>query len=197
MDYECRIGQADKCLTNGCAFSKAQLGHCRGIQYKPKNTIVKTANKIYDDYCNSLPKNEVRPTFKNWLINQKYFELKSPPPKANNEVPTNEPQQQGGTLDFFTLTPKCKKDFTTKKSKCPYCGDNMGRYTATSDHVKPKSKGGIIKVWTCRNCNQMKGSMSVDEFLLHIQKILTNCKITNESEFLNKFTKPNQQLTNL
>jgi len=53
--------------------------------------------------------------------------------------------------------------------KCVYCGksDNL-----TIDHVRPRSKGGATTasncVTCCRTCNQQKGSMQLEDFLLII-----------------------------
>ena len=58
--------------------------------------------------------------------------------------------------------------FARDNYACTYCGstDNL-----TIDHINPRCKGG--ERWSasncttaCRSCNQMKGSMHLDEFLL-------------------------------
>lgn len=53
-------------------------------------------------------------------------------------------------------------------SVCAYCKTQLDEYSFTSDHLYPKSRGGILsnknKVPCCGDCNKMKGSMSVVEF---------------------------------
>ena len=52
---------------------------------------------------------------------------------------------------------------------CTYCGspDNL-----TIDHVRPQSRGGATTasncVTACRRCNQLKGSMALEDFQLLI-----------------------------
>lgn len=52
--------------------------------------------------------------------------------------------------------------------RCTYCGSNEN---LTIDHIHPRSKGGDR--WSasncttaCRSCNQLKGSMRVEDFLI-------------------------------
>ena len=51
---------------------------------------------------------------------------------------------------------------------CAYCKCSIDEYSATSDHLYPKSRGGILsnknKVPACGECNKLKGSMNIDEF---------------------------------
>lgn len=52
---------------------------------------------------------------------------------------------------------------------CTYCGRPLYRETATVDHVRPLSAGGMHKlnncVLACQSCNNRKGSMSREQFL--------------------------------
>lgn len=52
---------------------------------------------------------------------------------------------------------------------CRYCDEPMTFRTATSDHVEPRSKGGLDRkaniLAACRPCNQAKGSMPFKAFL--------------------------------
>ena len=58
--------------------------------------------------------------------------------------------------------------------KCSYCGrklcavETTARASATVDHVTAKSLGGTNArdnlLPACRNCNQLKGSLTLDEF---------------------------------
>lgn len=65
---------------------------------------------------------------------------------------------------------KRKKSKQGKGEKCTYCRrtmegkSNPGQLAATKDHWIPKSRGGEIKVWSCRKCNTMKGNMSPIEW---------------------------------
>lgn len=51
----------------------------------------------------------------------------------------------------------CKRDLkaTTDKSSM----------AATRDHVHPKSRGGELRVWACRACNNLKADMDEQEWL--------------------------------
>ena len=61
---------------------------------------------------------------------------------------------------------------------CPYCGRKMDRTNRpahcnprwpTIDHKVPRSRGGSDHisnlVWACRECNEEKGSMTVEEYM--------------------------------
>lgn len=60
---------------------------------------------------------------------------------------------------------------------CYLCGDKININDMTIDHVVPKSDGGGSSTANarccCFTCNQMKGSMSLDEFISKIKKIHT------------------------
>lgn len=51
---------------------------------------------------------------------------------------------------------------------CFYCKCSIDEYSATIDHLNPKSRGGILsknnKVPCCGDCNKLKGSMDIVEF---------------------------------
>lgn len=54
---------------------------------------------------------------------------------------------------------------------CFYCGDPA----QSVDHKIPRSKGGqrgANLVPACHRCNQMKGDMTVDEFMAHMERVL-------------------------
>ena len=57
------------------------------------------------------------------------------------------------------------------------CGDKISIDDMTIDHVVPKSEGGGNNTTNarccCFTCNQMKGSMDLDEFIKKIKKIYT------------------------
>ena len=52
-------------------------------------------------------------------------------------------------------------------NRCVYCGSTEN---LTIDHIRPKALGGETSdhncCCACKACNQMKGSMPVDDFLL-------------------------------
>ena len=59
--------------------------------------------------------------------------------------------------------------FISDNTHCYYCGDALDEYSRTIDHILPKSKGGVLskknKVYSCMQCNQIKGDKTPDEFL--------------------------------
>ena len=59
--------------------------------------------------------------------------------------------------------------FISNNSNCYYCGNALDEYSRTVDHILPKSKGGVLskknKVYSCLQCNQLKGDKTPDEFL--------------------------------
>jgi len=59
---------------------------------------------------------------------------------------------------------------------CYYCKCNLDDYSRTTDHLIPESQGGIRsnsnKVPSCRDCNQLKGDMTPDEFLIAIGRMI-------------------------
>ena len=50
---------------------------------------------------------------------------------------------------------------------CQYCGNHVGKNTATVDHVIPRSKGGktdyLNCVTSCKSCNNKKGNRTPQE----------------------------------
>ena len=68
--------------------------------------------------------------------------------------------------------PKRKPNLNTtgKGATCDYCmrrlesSKSKGKLAATRDHVHPKSLGGTYRVWCCRQCNQIKGDMTITEW---------------------------------
>jgi 5-methylcytosine-specific restriction endonuclease McrA len=49
-------------------------------------------------------------------------------------------------------------------NECFYCGRALRFKEITFDHVIPKSWGGHAIVTACKECNNLKGESSVDEF---------------------------------
>jgi len=52
--------------------------------------------------------------------------------------------------------------------ECFYCEGRLWNGNRTTDHLVPKSKGGILsnsnKVYSCDRCNQMKQDFDVEDF---------------------------------
>jgi len=65
---------------------------------------------------------------------------------------------------------KWRKRKSKKRGACPYCRRTMSgtqsrsNTAATRDHIVPKSQGGRLRIWCCRMCNTLKGSMPLDEW---------------------------------
>jgi 5-methylcytosine-specific restriction endonuclease McrA len=57
-------------------------------------------------------------------------------------------------------------------NSCYLCGEQLHLSTATLDHVTPKSKHGTKTELCCRKCNKIKANLELDEFILHIKKII-------------------------
>ena len=57
-----------------------------------------------------------------------------------------------------------------RKKHCYYCKRQLSapsdrsRTAATRDHIRPKHEGGRRTVPCCRQCNQLKGGMSIEEW---------------------------------
>lgn len=70
-----------------------------------------------------------------------------------------------------------KKIYDNDGGYCYLCGDKISIDDMTIDHVVPKSEGGGNNTTNarccCFTCNQMKGSMDLDEFIKKIKKIHT------------------------
>jgi 5-methylcytosine-specific restriction endonuclease McrA len=56
----------------------------------------------------------------------------------------------------------------------------------TTDHLQPKDKNGILskknKVRACFKCNQLKGNMTVEEFLTFIESYIKILKMNWKRE---------------
>jgi 5-methylcytosine-specific restriction endonuclease McrA len=57
--------------------------------------------------------------------------------------------------------------FARDRFECQYCGKSLSVYTATVDHVLPRSRGGTTSwlnvVSSCSPCNRKKGWLTPDE----------------------------------
>lgn len=66
----------------------------------------------------------------------------------------------------------CKQELTTTKP--------MTLLSRTKDHVKPKSQGGVVKVWACYGCNYVKADMPLNkwfDFMIDNPKWWTKTKL--------------------
>jgi hypothetical protein len=70
------------------------------------------------------------------------------------------------------------KLFAKQDGKCPYCGDDLCSLVLSGekleiDHKIPSSAGGVSKfknyVLACQDCNRMKRTKSVEEFMEYIK----------------------------
>lgn len=75
--------------------------------------------------------------------------------------------------------------FQRDRYLCAYCGDICGAVKLTRDHITPMSKGGrdswMNVVTACRQCNQKKGSHTLDEVNM---ELLYAPYVPNRAEFL-------------
>jgi 5-methylcytosine-specific restriction endonuclease McrA len=49
-------------------------------------------------------------------------------------------------------------------SQCWFCGKHLKFRARTVDHIEPYSWGGEKMVTACKECNNLKGDSSVEEF---------------------------------
>lgn len=80
------------------------------------------------------------------------------------------------TYSSAALTKNVRKTiYDNDGGYCYLCGDKINIDDMTIDHVVPKSGGGDTNTANarccCFTCNQMKGSMDLDEFIEKIKKI--------------------------
>lgn len=56
--------------------------------------------------------------------------------------------------------------------KCGYCFREINKHHLTIDHIVPLAQGGsdslVNKILCCRKCNELKGDMTVDEWLEYL-----------------------------
>lgn len=64
----------------------------------------------------------------------------------------------------------------SNKDNCFYCGRQLDDYSRTVDHLLPQKDGGIRsndnKVFSCKNCNQLKGDMHPHEFVSALDSMI-------------------------
>lgn len=74
----------------------------------------------------------------------------------------------------------------SNKYECFYCGERLNDWNRTTDHIVPKSKGGILsndnKVYSCRRCNQLKGDHDPETFLGMVKFICKELNATHEEK---------------
>ena len=179
----CRIGQENICSVNGCAFLRAGEEQCPEKKVQFRERFVDVPGK-QPDFLEQVEKAS---------INQKVIELK-PAKKITGKARVIRSNGQDkvlpyGTIDVITLQNKPLKDFKDNPSKCPYCGDPITNKNCSKEHFIAKSKGGRLKIWTCKTCNELKGHLSIEDMLQHIEKIIKNCQIKTTEELLLKLYK--------
>lgn len=105
------------------------------------------------------------------------------------------------------------RSYSRKKLKSPpevcyFCKCRITRMSGvdvfekeTIDHLQPKNKNGILskknKVRSCFKCNQLKGSMTVEEFLSFIESYIKILKLNwkRETNYAFKIKKTLIELT--
>ncbi len=59
--------------------------------------------------------------------------------------------------------------------ECQYCGEYLGKYKGTIDHVIPRSRGGVSDytncVACCKSCNALKADRTPDEVGLRLKNV--------------------------
>lgn len=70
--------------------------------------------------------------------------------------------EQGGSLPLTR-----RRLYARDRGLCLYCGHKLGESAMTTDHVQPRSRGGVHAwhnvVTSCRHCNQVKGCRTPEE----------------------------------
>jgi len=80
---------------------------------------------------------------------------------------------------------------------CFYCGRQLSRTKKTRDHLTPKSRNGSNKphniVHACRQCNNLKGCLTLEEFRVVMAfraGMVKNLEFLFPGEFGKRFAKP-------
>ena len=83
-----------------------------------------------------------------------------------------------------------EKQYYDQGSCCIYCKEKVPYELITRDHFQPLSKGNTFlknKVFACRYCNSMKGSLNINEFVndlyIRINKEISILKNKNLNQF--------------
>lgn len=73
----------------------------------------------------------------------------------------------------------------TKSDSCYYCNSTIDEYSRTVDHLIPESRGGIRanknKVYSCKDCNTLKGDMTPEEFERALAAMIRNSNREHKS----------------
>jgi len=70
-----------------------------------------------------------------------------------------------------------------KKGKCIYCGE----FADTRDHFYPRSKGGVLTVHCCFDCNQQKADLTPIQWIMYIYHVYNGTD--EKKEILKRNTK--------
>jgi 5-methylcytosine-specific restriction endonuclease McrA len=75
---------------------------------------------------------------------------------------------------------------------CAYCSTKIDEMSRTVDHLYPKSRGGVLsnknKVPACKDCNQLKGDLSITEFERALNSLI-QFEVTNHRKQLGHLKK--------
>ncbi len=84
--------------------------------------------------------------------------------------------ETGETKKFRKIT-RFGNLLKSNRNNCFYCQCKLDDYSRTVDHLVPASKGGIRsndnKVFSCRDCNQLKANLDPYEFKMFLERVIT------------------------
>lgn len=80
---------------------------------------------------------------------------------------------KGGRRQVYIRRRRIKKELITENGKkCGYCFRLQNKKDLTLDHIQPLCKGGTDTkdnmILACKECNEVKGSMDIDEWINHL-----------------------------
>ena len=90
-----------------------------------------------------------------------------------------------------------EKQYSDQGSCCIYCKEKIPFELITRDHFKPRSSGNTLvqnKVFACKQCNSIKGSLCLNEFIEEIYKRMNNVIIKLKNKKLEQFDELQQRL---
>lgn len=93
--------------------------------------------------------------------------------RAERTAQEQKPEILPSEIDYYNVRENRLKVYERDSYKCHYCGNQLTRFTATLDHVKPIAEGGDNSfdnlTTACLGCNSMKNRKPVGDFLADTQ----------------------------
>jgi len=92
---------------------------------------------------------------------------------------------------------RLEKQYNEQGSCCIYCKEKIPFELITRDHFKPRSSGNTLlqnKVFACKKCNSIKGSLSLHDFKDEIYKRINNVIENFKNKELNHFDEMQKKL---